>query len=193
MPKKEPTPVTLEKLLQLKRAEQPAPEFWESFDKALHARRLQKLVEQPSPWAWWSRSLRRAAYVLTPMAAAASFAFVFLADPERSVDPPASAAVVSAAEFDFAPASTLEFAMASSLGREEGAVAERFADTSSAHSRFVDETISMSSDRAHYRKVLYTPSIHSAARDGAVHYVAEPIAEAASRVGTASSARMRHF
>jgi hypothetical protein len=193
MPKKEPTPVTLEKLLQLKRAEQPPPEFWDSFDKALHTRRLRQLVDQPSPWAWWCRSLRRAAYVFTPLAAAASFAFVFLADPERPADSPPSAAVASAAEFDFAPGTALDFALASSGAREDVAAVDHYADTSSARSRFVDETISMSSDRAHYRKVLYTPSIHSAARDGAVHYVAEPIAEAASRVGTASSARMRHF
>ncbi|MCC5806660.1 MAG: hypothetical protein JJU00_10070 [Opitutales bacterium] len=193
MPKKDPSPVTLEKLLQLKRAEQPSPEFWDSFDKALHTRRLQKLVERPSPWAVWARSLRRAVYVLAPTAAAAYLAFFVLADPGRTGDAPAAAAAASpmAAELEFAPASALEFAMASA--RENVVSAEAFSGDSPARNRFVDETISMSSERTHYRKVLYTPSIHSVARDGAVHYVAEPIAEAASRVGTASSARMRHF
>ncbi|MBI5768008.1 MAG: hypothetical protein HZA93_09445 [Verrucomicrobia bacterium] len=45
-------PVTLEDLLQLKRAERPAPEFWTTFERDLRAKQLAALVEK-RPW-WQS-------------------------------------------------------------------------------------------------------------------------------------------
>lgn len=189
MSKKDTTPVTLEKLLQLKRAERPPPEFWDSFDKALHARRLQELVERPSFRARLWYPTRRAALVFAPLAAAAAFAFFAVTDVGRDAGAPLPRQTV-AAEFDAATTPVLEFA---SAGRERDAAAGNHAVEGPAQNRFVVESISMSAERANYRKVLYSPSIQSASRDGAVHYVAEPLAEAASRVGTASSARMRHF
>jgi hypothetical protein len=53
-------PVTVEALLRLKRVEQPAPEFWEHFDKELRVKQLAAIVEKPR---WW-RTLPRAYSVL---------------------------------------------------------------------------------------------------------------------------------
>jgi len=44
------TKVTLEDLLQLKKAERPAAEFWSEFDRELRQKQLLALVEKPS---WW--------------------------------------------------------------------------------------------------------------------------------------------
>lgn len=41
--------ITVESLLQLKRHERPAPEFWEGFDRRFEQKRLQALVRRPSP------------------------------------------------------------------------------------------------------------------------------------------------
>jgi hypothetical protein len=49
-------PVTVEDLLQLKRAERPAPEFWIAFERDLRAKQLAALVEKRP---WW-QSLPRA-------------------------------------------------------------------------------------------------------------------------------------
>lgn len=189
MSKQDTTPVTLEKLLQLKRAERPPPEFWDSFDKALHARRLQELVERPSFRARFWQPARRAGLVFVPLAAAVALAFFAVTDAGRDAGSPHPRHTV-AAEFDAAATPVLDFATA---GRERDAAAASHAVEGIPQNRFVVESISMSAERANYRKVLYSPSIQPASRDGAVHYVAEPLAEAASRVGTASSARMRHF
>lgn len=50
----EKRPVTLEDLLRLKRAERPAAEFWEQFDRDLRAKQLAAIVEKRP---WW-RSVR---------------------------------------------------------------------------------------------------------------------------------------
>jgi len=45
-------PVTLEDLLRLKRAERPAAEFWQRFDRELRTKQLAALVERKP---WWKR------------------------------------------------------------------------------------------------------------------------------------------
>ena len=45
------TPVTLETLMRLKRAERPAGEFWTQFDKELRAKQLAAIVEKRPWWA----------------------------------------------------------------------------------------------------------------------------------------------
>lgn len=44
-----PEKVSLEELLHFKRSEQPAPEFWDGFDRELHQRMLKALVKK-DPW-----------------------------------------------------------------------------------------------------------------------------------------------
>ena len=52
--------VTIEGLMRFKRNEQPAPEFWRSFDRELRAKQLAAIVERPS---WWTSLLAPFAYV----------------------------------------------------------------------------------------------------------------------------------
>jgi len=50
-PPKNQRPVTLEDLLQLKRAERPSPEFWTRFESELRAKQLTAIMKRP----WWRR------------------------------------------------------------------------------------------------------------------------------------------
>ncbi len=78
-------PITVEDLLRLKRAERPAPEFWERFDRELRAKQLSALVEKKS---WWSglpalfAGFRR--YQL-PLGATAVLAITFVATRDYSI------------------------------------------------------------------------------------------------------------
>lgn len=80
-------PVTLEDLLRLKRAERPAPEFWEQFDRELRAKQLAALVRKRP---WW-RELPRAFVGLTryrlPVGAAAVLAVTFVTVRDFSTTP----------------------------------------------------------------------------------------------------------
>lgn len=73
-------PVTLENLLQLKRAERPAPEFWDRFDRELRAKQLSALVEK-RPW-WKTFSFPKALVSLPryylPLGATAALAVAFI-------------------------------------------------------------------------------------------------------------------
>ncbi len=50
-----PSPVTLEQLLRLKRAERPPAEFWAEFDRAMRTKQLAAIVE---PRPWWAPFIR---------------------------------------------------------------------------------------------------------------------------------------
>ncbi len=74
-PDSKKTSVTLEQLLHVKRAERPAPAFWDEFDRELHRRQLASVVTL-TPWhARFGRfalaTLRRTA----PVGAAAAAVF----------------------------------------------------------------------------------------------------------------------
>lgn len=72
-------PVTLEDLLRLKRAERPAAEFWERFDRELRTKQLAALVERKP---WWKRLPQLVAVVARrplPLGATAVLALSFLA------------------------------------------------------------------------------------------------------------------
>ena len=80
---------TLEALLQLKRAERPAPEFWEKFDRELRQKQLAALVQERR---WWQRldlGLPRWAYAPAGAAAALALSIVSV----RMVMPVAEAPV----------------------------------------------------------------------------------------------------
>jgi len=93
---REKTTVTLEDLLRLKRAERPAPGFWQEFDRELRAKQLAALVvERP----WWrtfpARAIAGVARYHLPMGASAILALTFLsvreyrtAAPEAGLAPP---------------------------------------------------------------------------------------------------------
>lgn len=68
--------ITLEQLLQLKRAERPSPEFWDNFDRELRAKQLAALV-QTRPW-WQTLVTRKTLVrVCVPLGAAAVVAMSF--------------------------------------------------------------------------------------------------------------------
>jgi hypothetical protein len=71
--------VTLEDLLRLKRAERPAPEFWDQFDRELRVKQLAALVEKRP---WWKLVLPRASALVgryyLPLGAGAVFAVAFV-------------------------------------------------------------------------------------------------------------------
>jgi hypothetical protein len=66
--------ITLEHLLELKRAERPAPAFWEEFDRELHRRQLACVVDRPSWSVRLGRSLLIGVRRAVPIGAAATAA-----------------------------------------------------------------------------------------------------------------------
>jgi hypothetical protein len=69
------SPLTLEDLLRLKRAERPAPEFWSQFERELRTKQLGAIVEKRP---WWCAIPRVYVFVLRrrlPLAASAVVAF----------------------------------------------------------------------------------------------------------------------
>lgn len=69
--------VSLEDLLQLKRAERPTPEFWSNFEKELRQKQLTALVEKRRWWHDVPALLSRRVYL--PAGAAAAVAFTLVA------------------------------------------------------------------------------------------------------------------
>lgn len=77
MPHPDPrSPVTLEQLLRLKRAERPDAEFWAKFDAELRQKQLAALVERRSWWQELPHLFARRAYL--PIGAAAVLTFTFV-------------------------------------------------------------------------------------------------------------------
>lgn len=71
-------PVTLEDLLRLKRAERPAPEFWEQFDRELRAKQLSALVQKRPWWQDLPRVFGGFRRYHLPLGAAAVLAVTFI-------------------------------------------------------------------------------------------------------------------
>ena len=98
------TNVTLEDLLQLKRAEQPPAEFWDQFERELRAKQLAAIVE---PRPWWAPFIgvgAKFAHLQLPLGAAAILAVTFVSvrefgDQEATaleIDSPVAQQLVSA-------------------------------------------------------------------------------------------------
>lgn len=114
--------VTLEDLLQLKRAERPSAEFWPRFDQELRAKQLAALMQPVRPW-WQSLVGRRQLIrIYAPLGAAAVVALA-LGLHQR---PPASqvALVQSGPSAAPMPAIVVENAVAASPSRAESQLAE---------------------------------------------------------------------
>ena len=91
-----PSKVTLEELLQVKRAERPSPEFWTKFESELRAKQLAALLQRRPWWHGPSIFLRRA---YLPLGATAIVALAVLAvrshqsSPSRAGQPVAASPV----------------------------------------------------------------------------------------------------
>jgi len=68
--------ISLEQLLQLKRAERPDPEFWNRFEHELRQKQLAALLERRPWWHSFSRLLTRRVYL--PVGATAAMAFTLV-------------------------------------------------------------------------------------------------------------------
>lgn len=83
MPEKEPSPlprVTVENLLELKRAEKPDEAFWERFDRELHQKSWQVLAK-PAPWpVRFFKSVGPRLIPALPLTAAAAFVVAMALD-----------------------------------------------------------------------------------------------------------------
>src|SRR3954468_12273526 len=74
MPSFDPRPkITVEDLLRLKRAERPAPEFWNNFERELRQKQLTALLERRPWWQTFPQVFTRRAYL--PLGATAILAF----------------------------------------------------------------------------------------------------------------------
>lgn len=89
-------PVTLEDLLRLKRAERPAPEFWEQFDRELRAKQLAALVQKRPWWQDLPRVFGGFRRYHLPLGAAAVLAVTFVTIRDFSPAPKPSSSTRSA-------------------------------------------------------------------------------------------------
>lgn len=94
------SPVRLEDLLRIKRAEQPPDKFWDQFDRELRAKQLAAIVE---PRPWWAPFIRvgaRASKFQLPVGAAAVLvvSFITIQGYQSPNSPPASYSAPVASE-----------------------------------------------------------------------------------------------
>lgn len=110
-------PVTVEDLLRLKRCEQPAPEFWESFDQQLRAKQLAALVEKRSLWQRLPSFAFRWYRWAVPLGAAGALAltWVSLGEPETPATQPALASPATAKIAVAAPAAPTDTTLSPAL------------------------------------------------------------------------------
>lgn len=70
--------VSVEQLLRMKRAERPAPEFWQQFDREMRIKQLAAIVEPRPWWAPFIRISARIARYQLPVGATAILALTFI-------------------------------------------------------------------------------------------------------------------
>ncbi|MCD8481689.1 MAG: hypothetical protein LR015_02800 [Verrucomicrobia bacterium] len=178
--------VTLEQLLQIKRCEKPAPEFWDEFDRKLKSRSLQALVEKPSFWARLPRLMLRAGLIAFPVGATALLSFILIPHQEAQYGTSAQTGVqlsqgVQAQEE--AP-SYEELNISSS-------VAASHTDFENLATRFVVDAMPNSrlDENRSFRAVMHTPLMTSGAlsAQGTV-YVVNPLHRSDSNPGQRAAA-----
>ncbi|HVU35115.1 MAG TPA: hypothetical protein VHE61_16900 [Opitutaceae bacterium] len=104
-------PVTIEDLLRFKRAERPAPEFWDEFDRELRAKQLAALVEKRPWWRRFPRALAGTARYHLPLGATAVLALTLLSVRDYQPALPSSPADINLGPVAATPmASTVEVA-----------------------------------------------------------------------------------
>ncbi|MCC5841776.1 MAG: hypothetical protein JJT96_16805 [Opitutales bacterium] len=192
-------PVTVEQLLQLKKSERPEPEFWARFERELESKRLRALVQPESFAVRALRWVRRAAYVAVPLTATAAMVFTLrgtdLLPAGDGAAFPQTVAVGALAESVVLAAHSPAVDSSFSFENPTFAVSrlDDASSVSSARAQFVVDALSSISARATYEKVLYSPVLSLPSRDGAFHYVAEPISDGAGGRVQSASLRLSHF
>jgi len=134
-------PVTLEDLLRLKRAERPAAEFWNQFDRELRAKQLAAIVEKRPWWRTFPRAFGSLSRYHLPLGATAILALTVLTVREyRSpIASPAAEENKIVATTATAPSVSGEALVAHSVlpARLENAVANTENDASADSATFV--------------------------------------------------------
>ena len=179
--------ITVETLLQLKRNEKPAEDFWENFEKDFHRRRLNALMETGTRSAISFISLFKAlAFTLPALLLVGGTIFW-----SRSSESPISRSVVSTSE-------PVEFDSGESLAQVERSQVEStdsipdFSSDRVANQFVVDAIQSSPSSGANFRKVLYTPAIRLSPSSGA-SYVRDNLSTSDYRVTSADLKLGRNF
>lgn len=166
--------ITVEKLLQLKRSEQPSSEFWSRFEAELNVKRLQALVERPSFTDRLRWMFRKSLLWATPIGGLAALSlFFYQGHLSHDHSPLVGSEMVLADQSVELNAPKLAVQEAPVFASQSPALPTR---NSGEVSRFVVDTFSSDKERpaASYRRVLYTPSF-SVDRSEDSRYVADPI------------------
>lgn len=96
-------PVSIDDLLHLKRAERPAPEFWNEFDRQLRAKQLAALVEKRPWWHGLRESVLRVGRYHVAAGAAAALTVVVISNREKLFHEAPTSGVVATQEATQAP------------------------------------------------------------------------------------------
>jgi len=127
-PPTQPTKVTLEDLLRLKRAERPPVEFWAEFEQQMRTKQLAAIVRKDPWWRSWRNVLASSARFHLPVGATAMLALAFITVREYRHSAPVETRLPDLAST--LPAFQAEQAQPVSL-REESHVAPEIAATDS--------------------------------------------------------------
>lgn len=178
--------ITVETLLQLKRNERPSEDFWDSFEKDFHRRRLHALVEKGNLRdMFWNPFSKALAFGLPTLMLVGMTVFWSRTETPvdrvmRESDPVAFESTVATEEVRERP---------SAISRD--AIPEL--NTSMASSQFVVDAIQSSSGPSmNFRKVLYTPAIRLSSPTGAF-YVKDNLSSQHYQVTTADLKLGRNF
>ena len=176
--------ITVETLLQLKRNERPASDFWESFDQDFHRRRLNALVRKPSLGDYiWHHGIKALAFGIPALLLVGLTVFW------SQTQSPANRQLLVADETPaLTTANLVEEEQAGAFAGPRPAV-----KTSLSSSQFVLDAIEHNaSGAANFRKVLYTPAIRLSTPTGA-SYVRDNLSSSSYQVTTADLKLGRNF
>ena len=176
--------VTLEALLKLKRNERPGGEFWDSFERDFHRRRLHALVEKPAFRDFLWNPLFKSMAIGLPALLLVAAAFMWT--PERATPKPSPLAIYEAPVMETGAATSEE-----KPTRVEASLLQEL-PTNLSTSQFVVDAIQDTPSSMNFRKVLYTPAIRLSAPNGAF-YVRDNMSSSSYRVTTADVKLGRNF
>jgi len=152
------TKITLEELLQLKRAEKPSEDFWQSFDHQLESRRLNALIHRPAfnflhPAFW-----KKLAWVFTPVSCLLALGlFVQHESPEREAHQQIVSHLPAPLQIQRVPAES-----------EKAAAEAEAGPPASARKQFVTDTLKTNATSPqHFQRILRSSILSPSAGDSA--------------------------
>ena len=135
-PQQPPPRPTLEELLQFKRTERPAPEFWAEFDRGLRKKQLAALMRHPQGWARIRPLFIHSLRWVVPATAAAAVALVVVQIPlstaSRSTPMEVASLPVRSAPASVAPGADIQALLATTNAAHQSVVQAASAGTVAA-------------------------------------------------------------